>query len=682
MSKSDRTLDLIDTSSASSPQMGQPTWADDKPVNALDFETANGEPFMLAVEFDDGDGFVRTNVDGTGNPRTLDGLSILRDLTHKRMRGAINVWFNLNFDAQIALKALPTVNLQEIQATGGTDFVTPSGTEYRIDYIAKKFLRISDSHGNTYWHFDISQFAYGTLESAAKTWLGDDEAKATPSVSPESDAWDESLSDDGRIRGAIAENWQEVRKYARHDVNLTRRLAAEIIRVAETEVEPPIPMGKPISTGYMAADFVKAHLDYKPGWAASFVQSMAWDAYAGGRFEIYERGKVGAVAGPDINSAYPWVMSELPDPASLDWHKTTDIDELRDGELGFVRATVTTDADRRIQPFAVKNRSVGRVEYPALDGVEVTTIAPTFLFAVDEGIVTDYEIQEAVVGVSTDVTRKPFDFLNDLYAKRKRLEREGRDKPAMLLKIVMNSLYGKTCQTTAKVRLLTPDDGQVRPADLDPWEQVGMSPFGEIPIIERYEAGKFFNPVIASYITGTTRLELHKRVVEYGLESDTYMLATDCIMIDADAYDRSGFAELEGDTLGEWDFDYEGSDALVVASGVYEVYGVNGDPEAVKTKARGFNELLRNDAPTLRESIDATDNADALPVETTRPVTVGDALNQGLPTSDIGIFKSGSRDLSADMDGKRDWPATVDWGDLTTGVQYGPPKVMDESTDL
>lgn len=677
MSKSDRSVDLIDTSRASSTDLGTPTWADDKPVNALDFETVKGEPFMLAIEFDDGTTRLKQNVGG-GKPTLLDGPSLLRALTHKRMRSAINVWYNLNYDANIMLKALPRSNLQEIQATGSTTYETQNGREYDITYVKKKFLRISDGNKNQYWHFDISQFTYaGGLDDAADKWL-DGEGKGGDDLDVGGDAWNESLGDDGIIGGYVAENWGKIKRYALKDVDLTRRVAKEIIRVAENEVEPAIPMGKPISTGYMAADFVRAHLDYKPGWSANHVQQMAWDAYAGGRFEVFERGKVGAVAGPDINSAYPAIMSELPDPLSLNWKRTTDVAEIRDAEMGFVRATVTTDADRRIQPFAVKNESVGRVEYPALENAEITVIAPTFLFALDEGIVTDYDIQEAIVGVETDVTNKPFDFLKGLYEKRKAIE-PTQPKAALLLKIVMNSLYGKTCQTTVKTRMITPDDGQVRPADLEPWEEIGVSPFGEIPIVEYYQAGSFFNPVISSYITGMTRLELHKRVVQYDLEADTYMFATDCIMIDRDAYEASDFGEVEGDTLGEWDFDYEGDDALIVASGVYEVYG--GD-EAIKTKARGFDELLSANAPTLAESIEATERDDAIPVETTRPLTVGDALARGLPTGDIGVFKTSDRDLTADMDGKRDWPSSVGWADLLGGRQYGPPKVMGESTDL
>lgn len=679
MSKSDRDLKRIDTSRASSTDFGTPTWADDKPINALDFETVRGEPFMLAVRFDDGTERVIQNVGG-GEPRIIGGDTLLSALTHKRMRGAINVWFNLNFDAQILLKALPRRCIQEIQVCGSTTYETANGREYSIDYVPKKFLRIDDGNGNSYWHYDISQFAYGSLESAAQTWLDADAEKLNDDLDVGGDAWNESLADDGTIVGYVADRWNEIRRYALRDVELTRSLAAEIIRVAENEVEPAIPMGKPISTGYMAADFVRAHLEHKPGWGATHVQQMAWDAYAGGRFEVYERGNVGAVAGPDINSAYPWVMSELPDPNSLNWHKTTALDDLRDAELGFVRATVTTDADRRIQPFAVKNPNVGRVEYPALESAEITTLAPTFLFAVDEGIVTDYEIHEAVVGRETDVTNYPFDFLNDLYDKRKRLEADGRDKPAMLLKIVMNSLYGKTCQTTVKVSEVKPDDGKVRPDDLEPWEQIGMSPFAEVPIIERYQSGRLFNPVLASYITGMTRLELHKKVVKHGLEADTYMFATDCIMVDREAFRASGFIDAEmGDSLGEWDYDYDGDDALIVASGVYEVYD---DGDVLKTKARGFDELLSDDAPSLRASIQATDRADALPVETTRPLTIGDALARNEPTRDVGVFVDGERDLSADMDSKRVWPSSVEWADLLGGAQYGAAKVVGESKDL
>jgi len=195
-----------------------------------------------------------------------------------------------------------------------------------------------------------------------------------------------------------------------------------------------------------------------------------------------------------------------------------------------------------------------------------------------------------------------------------------------------------------------------------------------------------FNPFLASYITGMTRLQLFRGVVDNDLENDVIMLATDCLMFNRDAFEGSDLheaaerdAENYADALGGWDYDYIG-DGFVVGSGIYQVDRY--DADKTKHGLRGFKDFRSdaNDYDTLREA--AEQNAGGIPVKTTRPVTYGDILHKGGKLSEIGRFRDSERTLSADMDTKRAWNRgdDVDFADLLGGAEPSSPKVYDGDT--
>ena len=688
MSKSDTPLRKIDTSRSRN-QLGKPTFAEGKAVNALDTETTDGDIFAIGLWRDTG---TYSLTDNDGAP--VDGLEILEAVTRDCMRSAINVWYNLSFDAQVLLKALPDENIEDIQFKNTTT-LEKGGKEWNITYIPKKMLEIRSATDDVYRHFDISQFTYcKNLETSAQEWLGIDEGKLSEDVDvvkfgamteselDEYDDLDEWTSEDAAAY--ISDNYADIRRYLRRDCEITHRVAKEVIETAES-LDPAIPFGQPYSTGYVAADYIRNRLENKPGYASATMQEAAWKCFGGGRFEVIKRGNVGPVAGPDINSAYPAIMSELPDPRSLEWQELgtylpMDTERVEAADYGFLKVTMSTDPDRPVQPFPVKNPDEGnRVEYPALDEVTLWVILDTFRFARDAGIVTDFEIHEAHLGFETEATERPYSFFKDLYAQRKAFEAEGKDKAAKLLKIVMNSIFGKTCQTNAK--MVDIDDisiDEIREKEL----RTVVGPSGN-PYVEDFSAGRLFNPFLAAYITGRTRLQLLKGVVENGLEENVVLLATDCLMFEADAFNGSDLheaAEYEPsdprDALGGWDYDYEGN-GFVIGSGVYEV--TNDDGEIIKKAVRGFKELYKSDATLAAQ---AADNPGGIPVENTRPQTIGDVLHVGGSLSDVGVFKKTRRTLSPDMDTKRQWEnESPTFADLLEGVEGSKAKVISGTDD-
>ena len=675
MSKSDAKLERISLRKVFQHQQDA-HWAKGKQINAFDTETFKGTVFMLSYAIAEDSG-----VEHKGYIGQLDSATILDYLTDYRCRSAINVWYNLDFDANAILSGiLNERQLTELVTTNQTA-TTVDGITYDISYVKGKFLHISDEHRNNYSHYDISQFFYTSLDNASKEWL--DKQKI--------DEIDTSQFDNPEY---IMENYDKIVEYAEKDATLTKELAQELIYTAE---DLDIPMGKPFSTGYLSAEYLRANTEDKPGFGSNSYQDLFWQSYYGGRFEVFKRGNVGDVVAPDINSAYPAIMKDLPDPSTLQWEhyqskdesgfvdtQQCDFEDICNADYGVVRVIVSTDARNPIQPFA--HKIDGKVHFPVLTETEISVIKPIFEFAVKNDLVTRFRIKEAWLGYENEDAEYPFDFIGDLYGERKLFEKNNYYRKGKLLKIVLNSLYGKTCQTTESKQLLELNEEGY---ELDKYEKPLPKQFLSINqrsqlrdneiIISRLESGRRFNPFIASYITGMTRLELHKRVVEYDLVEDTVMFATDCLMVDKEAYEKSDFDELihtpnedlEGDafmenaaeTLGMWDFDYQG-EAFIVGSGVYEVdmkecqkrecdnYGSWCDNEShrTKTKTRGFTEKTLD--ITLKKS--ARKHNEGIPIETNRPLTISEVLISPERGS-VSEFIEDKKKLTAGFDDKRNW---------------------------
>lgn len=736
MTKSDELLENINLDKCFFEQSA-PTWTKGKSINAFDTETSDGNVFMVSYAIGDKSGIV-------DNPevKELDGKEIFDILTHHKVRSALNFWYNLDFDANAILSGV--LDRRELTKLNIQNSVTSEigGIEYDITYVKSKFMLIEDENGNNYRFYDVSQFFYTSLDNAAEEWLGENKIEEVDTskfgislceAHSKSDIRDKDKSVERvssfcpncrgveEARNYIKDNYSKISEYAEKDALLTQRLSKELVKQAE---KLNIPMGKPFSTGYLSAEYLRANTQEKPSFHKYEFQDMFWNAYYGGRFEVFERGEIGEIVAPDINSAYPAIMQNLPDPDTLDWeHFSNEPDERNEGftfstkpfgfdeicnhDFGVVRAYVTTNPDKKIQPFAYKLD--GKVNFPILTETEITVIKPIFEFAVKNNYVLDYRLKEAWLADTTDKTHYPFSFIGDIYADRKVAEvLNDKPKKGQLLKIVLNSLYGKTCQTTADKRVVDLKDKPMS-WELDSHEKLMPRAFiskvqrkqledSEV-LVSNQTAGKRFNPFFASYITGMTRLELHKQVEAHDLVDATVMFATDCLMVRKDAYDKSAFNELitipdetesedtfrktVKDSLGYWDFDYEGK-AFIVGSGVYEVdtgkcrnkdcgnykQSCHVAKHRMKTKTRGFTE--KDLDGTLREI--ARNNPKAIPIENERPLTIGELLIK--PTrGNVSEFIKSEKKLYPDFDTKRVWEReSPTFHDLLNSAETSKPR--------
>lgn len=648
-SKSDTPLEEIDCSPAQQ-SMRQPTWGDGKAVVAYDFETTeNGNPFMLSISSPVEEKTLHADGD------ELVAGHVWQELTQQKYAGnVINVWYNMSFDVEVLLKqVLSKEKMKELQVHNQTVFDT--GTKkYELKYIKGKFFEITDLHGHTWQHYDIANITQaGSLESSAQEWLGEGKL----------DDVDVDEFSNAEFR---ENNINQIREYCERDAKITRRLTEKIIEVAESI---NIPMGRPISTGYVAAEYMRANMENKPGWVGQKVQNLAWQSYHGGRFEVFRKGYVNQpVAGPDINSAYPAVMSELPNPSELSWKydgENPGLDEIRKADMGFLTVTVSTNANKKIQPFAAKDS--GTVIFPVLENETITVLKDTFVFALENGYIVDYTIEDFALGFDFNEASKPFGFLKDMYEQRKIWENDA-DKPlrAQMLKIVINSMYGKTAQTTIIE--------QEPAADAELNENDNVSVKLGLVAEQEHVSGRMFNPVVASYTTGLTRLKLHKTIEKHGLVENTIMFATDSVMVEREAYENTEFIEQEipdesdsyKEALGKWDYDYQAKDAFILGAGVYEVTRTDLEPDwfdtyhalrqaVVKQATRGFKEAR---IESIRKAAERFSEQNKIPIKQMRPVTIGEALyfHKHLSLFDVAQFKENERHIAPDMDTKRVWP--------------------------
>lgn len=658
--KSDAPLDAI-TLRACWREANKPAWAGDVSIVGFDTETADGRVFLISTSS-------ASRTWHIGNGKTaLTPDEIFRALTNREGRSAINVWYNLDFDANVILSALPFDRVAEVKVMGATEW-----EGYSISYVPSKFLLIKDRHRNQYKHYDISQFFYGKLSRAVKEWeVGSDKLDTI-------DVQKFGLNEAGELNDYIRSEWDRIVDYAERDADLARKLWRRFCDVAEPL---NIPCGRPYSTGYLAEQTFNVRFrngERKPRFGDFGMQRRFWESYHGGRFEVLKRGDVGDVILVDINSAYPNVLRSLPDPTSLHWsylRGPVDVRLLRAADYGVIRARIWTDSARPLQPFACKIG--GRLVYPIMDGQEISVILPAFLYALESGLITDYQVVDSYLAVKTTDTVFPFQFITAMYHERQRYKEAGEHLKQKVLKYILNSMYGKLAQTTAQV--FEPGDGPAKPRRVPVF--VDMLPRAVRPVFEGRElvcelrAGSYTNPMLASYVTGLVRLQLLRAAVDSGLENSVCLMATDSLLVERAAFKASDFEARECAVgLGSWAVEAEGR-ALVVGAGVYEITGADGEP--VKRATRGFDPSAGvmvglGDLSLWNAARDATGGG--LKVTHVRPLKIGEAVHRGLGLGNVGTFLPFEREISAGMDRKRKWPKSdPQYSDLLAGVETGAP---------
>ena len=429
-------------------------------INALDTETYKGNVFLIA--------------DSAG--RFLDDIDITRVLEflfHKKYQGAWNFFYNIEYDAGSILKLLPKRTLNKYKEKRELRFKYKN---YKIHYIPKKSLSIRKKHHSVVF-YDIAQFYHAKLEKAYQEnirklpkdylMMKDKRAEFSPSY--------------------YAHNKKVVRKYCIDDCVYTKELAHHWVALYR-KASGFYPM-RWISSGYLAEKVLINKKISVPFFASIpyEIQKTAYRASFGGRFEMLKRGHVGTGYLYDINSAYPYALANFPDLSGGRWIRSRKIHPKARLGCFLVRASIPDTEYLPPFPFKANNLVIfptGKFEtYVTLEELRACK-NPKW-----------YKIMDSYQFV-TESESYPFrDFIETMY--KKRLELKRRNDPLQLpIKIILNSIYGKTGQKI-KGRII----------------------------------GNLFNPVIFSFVTGFTRAQLYRYVTENTLERHVVAFATDSICL-------------------------------------------------------------------------------------------------------------------------------------------------------
>lgn len=242
-------------------------------------------------------------------------------------------------------------------------------------------------------------------------------------------------------------------------------------------------------------------------------------AYFGGRIETLKIGSMQGVDVYDINSAYPEATTWLWDQTRGKWKYATAW-TAKEFPVSLWHLEWVLPDSTYVGPLPFR-RPDGRIYFPRRGRgwywwPEASIAARLH---------PEVQVLEGYVWNGPSSTRLNR-VVRDLYRRRLILKEEGRSVEAHVLKLAMNSLYGKMAQTVGKA----------------PWQA----------------------PAWAGYVTSYTRAKLREAVIGY--EQDIVAFATDGVFL------RGGniLPVALGDKLGHWKRE-TGYSGLVLGAGMYNL---------------------------------------------------------------------------------------------------------------
>ena len=541
-------------------------------IHALDTETRDGNIFLIA----DSDGKFLDNI----TPE-----NIINFLFSAKYQNTWNFFFNLNYDAEVILKLLGT-ELYKYKQTHNLNFTFKN---YKIRYIPSKSLSITKGHHSTVF-FDIAQFYKESLLSAYENNIGkiDDNYKE---IKKQRAVFSKSFYKD---------NKNKVRNYCIQDCKYTKELSEHFVNLFNNAFD--FMPKRWLSSGYLAEKVIINHGIKFPYFNETpfKIQQFAKWSYFGGRFEILKRGHIGTAYLYDINSAYPFAMTKIPDLLDGKWINSKTINQ--NAEIGFFKIHADIPDFEMIPCFPFRKNNM--IIFPS--GKFDTFCTLSELKVCDPKF---YKVIDAWQFIPNKETlgdiKYPFKkFIEKLYRKRMRLKRQN-DPMQLPIKIILNSMYGKTGQ------------------------------------VYRNRIGNLYNPVIFSFITGTARAMLYNFAKENKLENELVSFATDSIC-------TTRKINLKSAKLGEFSHENEANDVFFLQNGIYRFNG--------KWKQRGLGRL----GTKAIEHLDTFEKDSKLFIKI--KILRSNRLRQSILSNnlkDIGKITEKTREINLNTDKKRFWLETL-----------------------
>lgn len=364
---------------------------------------------------------------------TAECLSLL---TTKADIDAIHFGFAFGYDVNMILRDLSKHHLRILKEKGSVVWRI-----WRIEYLPRKWFVVTDRvAGRTVKIWDIWSFF---MKSAVKAWQ-----EYGVEVS-------ETVLRGKEERGVHGYDklWTDIHPYWKEEndayVELAEKLR-ESLHAADLFVSAWHGPGA-IASHSMA----KHRIDRAMGASPEPVNNAAQYAYGGGRFEMFKVGRAGnPVYEYDINSAYPWAISHLPDLSRGSWEHILSPSEI--ARFGVYRVRFAVNP---FDPIANFHRAMPFLHRDPRGQISFPCVNETWVWSPELWGKQDFPGLEVIEGWEFQEydDSRPFDWLAENYEIRKRYKEQ--ENPAQLaLKLQMNSMYGKMAQRVGwnEEKLLAP----------------------------------------------------------------------------------------------------------------------------------------------------------------------------------------------------------------------------------
>jgi len=574
MAKSIPVTDYKDVSRlyTKSRQRRDPAQSKLKPIHALDTETFQGNIFLIA----DSDG------------KYLDKISIrsaIDFLFSKKYQDSWNFFYNLGYDAIVFLKLLGS----ELKIYKNTQRLVFNYNKYKITYIPEKCLRISKGHHSVSF-YDIAQFYNkSSLSNAYEKNIDKLDSKYLEMKNKRNEFSPREYN----------RNKNKIRNYCIQDCILTKQLSEKWINLFSDAFG--FHPSKWFSSGYLAEKVLIHNKIFFPKFDSVHykIQDLAYKAYYGGRFNMQKRGYIGTAYLYDINSAYPYAISKIPDLSNGQWVQQKTIH--KDAKMGFFHILANIPDEKYIAPFPFRAKNLiifpsGKFEtYVTLSELQVCESSKF------------YKILDSYQFIPNSTTHPYKKFIESMYEKRLKLKNE-KNPLQLPLKIILNSIYGKTGQTDKISKRI----------------------------------GNLFSPIIFSHITGFARAQLYSFIQKHGIEKEMVAVATDSIC-------TTRKLNIGSTDLGDFSYEGESHDTYFLQNGFYRFNG--------EWKKRGIGTIGGKEV----EHLDTFEKDDKLyyKFQVTRNFTLKKAIIQN-KIADIGKIRPEIKMYNLNADRKRLWLGRIE----------------------
>lgn len=431
---------------------------------------------------------------GGGRLGTLQILRFIERVLADLPQRAIHIGFALTYDITHILRDLPWVEVK--YALHNSRKVRGEWLGYRFKVRQRKQMMVwMPDYKRGDWRrffnlWDVFGFFQTSLVASIERWLG-------------ADYPDLSRIKEGKARRG--ENYDEgLIEYTQAEL---RALILMMVKLNEAFLHSEIRLARWDGPGAAATAAFKRYMP--KDWFIRARQPFADNAelyeavrggYFGGRIELIRYGvHRGALYNYDLNSAYPAALVEIPDITAGEWRRGPGMLAAHPMTIYRVRWDFT---GRTICPFPLRDRW-GNVSFP--ERGEGWYWHPEVLAAItaierDEG---KSPRKDNYAGCSVVLLERwgiaamgqPFSWVRDLYQQRLAAIATGEKGLQMAIKLVINSLYGKTAQHLGYVPLVE---------EVKDYETGAIETFYN----DKEELPPFYNLALAGWITSHCRAKL------------------------------------------------------------------------------------------------------------------------------------------------------------------------------